>query len=179
MFILSFPPKLASAISKTLLSRTPSSLVHTLGMLCAQSLAGSGFTLNTAVRRSWTTLSWVFLPASLISLILASASLSASSSACLLPCVCYLNEREWSAVKPINHQRLFLGPMLDSHLRSACPFFHIDRDGKREPCRCRDIRISHLSLKLLELGLLLRAVRFYFLLGLIASFSHSLCADYL
>jgi len=49
---------------------------------------GTGLASKTALSRSLTTLSWLFLPASLISLILVSASRLASSSACLLPWVC-------------------------------------------------------------------------------------------
>ena len=50
---------------------------------------GVGWTSNTAESRSCVTLSWPFLPAFRISTILASASLLASSSAALFPCVCY------------------------------------------------------------------------------------------
>lgn len=44
------------------------------------------------------------------------------------------------------------------------------RDGRKSK------RVAYLSLKLLELGLLLRLVRFYLLLGLVARFADALCA---
>lgn len=50
---------------------------------------GTALTSNTALSRSLMTLSWLFLPCSLISLILSSASLFASSSAFLFPWECY------------------------------------------------------------------------------------------
>lgn len=50
---------------------------------------GSGLTSNTPLKRSLTTCSWFSLPFCLISLIFASASLFASSSAFLFPCECY------------------------------------------------------------------------------------------
>lgn len=56
-----------------------------------------GLTSNTALSRSLTTFSWLFLPDSLISLIFCSASLLASSSAFLFPCECY--RREVSSAK--------------------------------------------------------------------------------
>lgn len=99
---------------------------------------GTGLTLNTAFSRSSTTLPWLFFPAALISRILASASLSASSWAALLPCVCYVH---WIS-------SVFI------------------------PTRGR----AYLGLKLLELGLLLGAVRLNLLLGLVARFPHFLGA---
>lgn len=75
-------PQKTSPISRAML-RHPNQNGRTHALVGA-----TGFTSNTALSRSVITLSWLFLPDSLISLIFCSASLSASSSAFLLPCEC-------------------------------------------------------------------------------------------
>ena len=108
---------------------------------------------KTAFNRSLTTLSDPFLPASLISFILISASLFASSSAFLLPLVCY------------------------SPILAPIPY-HIHQPPSLGRGKLQFRASTYLRLELLELPVLVFPICINLLLRLVSRLLYTLCAIY-